>query len=241
MENMTLFDLGKQVPDCAKKEIRDGRLKGKTDIAPMWRIQKLTEMFGPCGIGWWTENITHRLEPGANGEIKAFAELDLKYVYEGQESKPIHGIGGSSFVAKERNGPYTSDECFKMAETDALSVACKMLGIGADVYMSGYDSKYQGRGQPEGPQVPQQGLQPPPPPPQGGLAQTYQQVKQQAPAPQQTAYFVCEDCGARLVPYPGTDGRQVSLRAHAERSRQLYGRVLCLNCMSLQNPNGGNG
>ena len=97
--------------------------------------------------------------------------------------------------------------------------------------MSGYDSKYQGRGQPEGPQVPQQGLQPPPPQPQ----------RQTPPPPQQTAYFVCEDCGARLVPYPGTDGRQVSLRAHAERSRQLYGRVLCLNCMSLQNPNGGNG
>lgn len=239
MENMTLFDQGKQVPDCAKKEIRDGRLKGKTDIAPMWRIQKLTEMFGPCGIGWWTENITHRLEAGANGEIKAFAELDLKYVYEGQESKPIHGIGGSSFVAKERNGPYTSDECFKMAETDALSVACKMLGIGADVYMSGYDSKYQGRGQPEGPQAQprqqagQQGLPPLPAPQQG--------QRQQAPAPQPTPYFTCADCGVRLVPYPGADGRQVSLRAHAERSQQLYGRVLCLNCMSLQNPNGGNG
>ena len=233
MENMTLFDLGKSVPDCAKKEIKDGRLKGKTDIAPMWRIQKLTEMFGPCGIGWWTENITHRLETGANGEVKAFAELDLKYIYEGQESKPIHGIGGSSFVAKERNGQYTSDECFKMAETDALSVACKMLGIGADVYMSGYDSKYQGGRQEPGPQLPQQGqqgLQPPPPPPQ------QQRQPQQPLPPQQPTYFTCADCGQRLVPYPGADGRQVSLRAHAERSMQIYGRVLCINCMQHQNP-----
>ena len=55
-------------------------------------------------------------------------------------SEPIYGTGGSSFIAKEKNGLYTSDECFKMAYTDALSVACKMLGMGANVYWG--DSKY---------------------------------------------------------------------------------------------------
>ena len=55
----------------------------------------------------------------------------------------IPGIGGSMFVASEKAGLRTNDECYKMAVTDALSVAMKMLGVGADIYMGRYDgSKY---------------------------------------------------------------------------------------------------
>ena len=50
MDNMTLYQLLRKVPDEAKKPIQAGRLKGMTDINPMWRIKKLTETFGPCGI-----------------------------------------------------------------------------------------------------------------------------------------------------------------------------------------------
>lgn len=35
-----------------------------------------------------------------------------------------------------------SDECYKMATTDALSVACKNLGIGADIYWKESKTKY---------------------------------------------------------------------------------------------------
>ena len=49
-------------------------------------------------------------------------------------SKPIVGVGGSMFIAKEKSGPYTSDEAYKMALTDAISVSCKALGIAADIY-----------------------------------------------------------------------------------------------------------
>ena len=50
-EKLSIYNQCKTVPDEAKKEIKGGRLKGMTDINPMWRIKKLTEMFGPCGIG----------------------------------------------------------------------------------------------------------------------------------------------------------------------------------------------
>ena len=46
-------------------------------------------------------------------------------------------------VAKEKNGLYTSDDGFKMALTDAISVACKSLGVGADVYYAKDRSKYR--------------------------------------------------------------------------------------------------
>ena len=51
MENLLIYNALREVPDEAKREIQSGRLKGKTDINPMWRIKALTERFGPCGIG----------------------------------------------------------------------------------------------------------------------------------------------------------------------------------------------
>lgn len=50
------------------------------------------------------------------------------------------------YVANEKNGPYTSDECYKMALTDAISVACKALGVAADVYWDSDRSKYDRSG-----------------------------------------------------------------------------------------------
>ena len=141
MEKMEIYNRVRQVPDEAKKAISAGRLKGMTDINPMWRIKKLTEEFGPCGIGWWTK-VTDRWTETVGDETCAFVDLVL-YVKVGDEwSKPITGSGGSKLATKERSGVYVSDECYKMAETDALSVACKKLGIGADVYFSADRTKY---------------------------------------------------------------------------------------------------
>lgn len=146
--NLTLYNQGRQVPDTAKKAIEAGRLRGFTDINPMWRIKRLTEMFGPCGFGWYYDIVDKRMEHGANGEIAAFVDIILFVKYGDEWSKPIPGTGGSSFVAKEKNGLYTSDECFKMALTDALSVAAKALGVGADVYYEKDRTKYNGTGEP---------------------------------------------------------------------------------------------
>lgn len=141
MEKMDIYKRVRSVPDEAKKAISAGRLKGMTDINPMWRIKKLTEEFGPCGIGWWTK-VTDRWTETVGDETCAFVDLEL-YIKVGDEwSKPITGSGGSKLSTKERSGVYVSDECYKMAETDALSVACKKLGIGADVYFSADRTKY---------------------------------------------------------------------------------------------------
>ena len=140
-ENLSIYNKVKSVPDKAQKKINGGRLNGMTDIKPMWRIEKLTEIFGICGFGWKTFIKNKEIIEGANGEKIAIVDIDL-YIKndKGEWSEPIEGTGGSSFIAKERNGLYTNDECFKMAYTDALSVACKSLGMGADIYWG--DSKY---------------------------------------------------------------------------------------------------
>lgn len=141
MENLDIYNKGKVVPDEAKKQIVGGRLKGMTDINPMWRIKVLTEMFGPCGIGWCYTPVNKWMEKSGD-EVAAFVDIEL-YIKNGNEwSRPICGTGGSKFVAKENKGLFMSDECFKMATTDAIGVACKQLGIGADVYWAADVTKY---------------------------------------------------------------------------------------------------
>jgi hypothetical protein len=148
MDNLKLYNIGRIVPDEAKKPIAAGRLKGMTDINPMWRIKRLTEMFGACGVGWWYEITDKRIVcDELTNQKAAFVDICLYYVDpdSGKESHGIPGTGGSSFVAQERNGAYLSDECFKMALTDAISVAAKALGIGADVYFDKDRTKYTGQ------------------------------------------------------------------------------------------------
>lgn len=143
-ENMELYQRFRNCPQEAQKPITAGRLKGKTDINPMWRIKQLTEAFGPCGIGWvcpivekWIEDSTETAEKIANVRVQ------LRFKYNGEWSEPIDGVGGAMFVSQEKSGLYVDDDCFKKAYTDAISVACKSLGVAADIYFArDPDTKY---------------------------------------------------------------------------------------------------
>lgn len=130
-------------PEDALKEIGAGRLKGMTDINPQWRIECLTELFGLCGQGWYTKITEQKIIDGADGEKVAITNIELYYKQDGEWSMPIQATGGSKLVANEKSGAYTSDEAFKMAYTDALSVACKMIGIAGKIYRGQYNTKYQ--------------------------------------------------------------------------------------------------
>ena len=141
-DNLRIYNNVKQPPETALRTIQAGRLKGKSDINPMWRIKALTEEFGPCGVGWKYEITEKRLEHTPGGEVAAFVDINLYVMLDGEWSDPIPGTGGNMFVIKEQKGMHTSDECFKMALTDALSVACKALGMAADVYWSNDRTKY---------------------------------------------------------------------------------------------------
>ena len=142
MENLEIYNKLKNVPIDYQKKIGGGRLSGMTDIKPQWRIQKMTEIFGVCGIGWKFEIIDIKYsEKDEKKQQCCFVKINLYIKVDNKWSDAIPGIGGSSFIALEKNGLYLSDECEKMALTDALSVAMKMIGVGADVYM-GHGSKY---------------------------------------------------------------------------------------------------
>lgn len=201
MENLELYNKVRAVPENAKRTIGAGRLKGKTDINPMWRIKILTETFGPCGIGWKYIIKREWLENGANGEIAAFVDIDLFYKANGEWSDAVPGTGGSMLVTSETKGLYTSDECFKMALTDAISVAAKAIGVAADVYWDADSTKYGRQQEPAKQDFP--------------------------PAIPET----CEVCGKNIRDAKNAAGEIWKAKDIAQYTRLKYGKKMCLRCM----------
>ena len=140
--NMEFYEKFRSVPEEACKKITGGKLNGFTDINPMWRIKMLTETFGACGFGWYIESEEHWTDTLGN-EIAAFCKVALrvKNPHTGEWSAPIIGIGGSKLAGKGK-GDGIDDEAYKMAYTDAISIACKNLGMAADIYYAKDRTKY---------------------------------------------------------------------------------------------------
>lgn len=209
MDNMTIYEQARHVPNEAKKPIKGGRLNGMTDINPMYRIKRLTEMFGPCGIGWWYEVVNKQI---VNDELTkqrvAFVDILLYYKHPetGDISMGIPGTGGASFLAQESRGPYLSDECFKMALTDAISVSCKALGIAADVYWDKDRTKY--------------------------TSAEDDSVQNQAPNPVPDDVTTCDRCGKPITGWVDAKGNRYNATALIKRSRERYNGCYCANCMT---------
>jgi hypothetical protein len=149
-DNMKIYEALATPPNDAVKTIGAGKLKGFSDINPQWRYEALTNLFGPCGTGWkYTIDSWHTQEV-STGETMVFVQVSL-YIKDGDKwSEPIPAFGGDFLVKQDRNGIHGNDEGFKMAITDALGTACKMIGVAADIYRGliakgASDSKYARR------------------------------------------------------------------------------------------------
>jgi hypothetical protein len=173
---MQAWNALKQPPDWAMKKITGGRLNGKSDISPMWRIQVLTEVFGMCGVGWKYEIVRTWTEDGDKGQKMIFRDINLYVKDEGKWSDAIPGTGGDMLIVLEKNGLYCNDEAAKMALTDALGNAMKNLGVAAVVYSNGIDGTKYNRGNTQPTPLPKQN-NPAPAPPAAPKPQVSQQAK----------------------------------------------------------------
>lgn len=207
MLNLDLYERGREVPEEAQKPITAGRLKGMTDINPMWRIKKLTELFGPCGIGWAYEIKNQWMEPGANNEVSAFVNIELYIRQDGEWSRGIPGNGGSKYVSSETKGLYTDDECYKKALTDALSVACKAIGIGADVYFKNDRERTKHSAPPESPT----------------------NDPMETPHPENKSTVLCSKCG-REIKGVKLDNSVMKSSDVVDLGIEKFGKPLCYRC-----------
>ena len=223
MDNLKVYEAVRQPPAEALREIKGGRLAGKTDINPMWRLKVLTEQFGMCGIGWKYVITKQWLETGGKDEIAAFVNIDLFVKVEGEWSAAIPGTGGSSFVAAETRGLYTSDECYKMALTDAFSVACKALGFAANIYWDKDNTKYDRPDhtpqEPRQPMTQQEALKPTETMQSGTSLKT---ETQQSKPTTTTADGKCQGCGNTI---------NNAIKTFSEKK---FGKPLCMICQKKE-------
>ena len=132
--------LGKTDPAQTKPFRRQGGFAG-TAIKPIWTEYRLTERFGPCGVGWGCDEPIFSLVP-AGDELMVYCTLRCWYLEEGKPAS-LYGVGGDKVLVKRQSGFATDDEAYKKAFTDAMGNAFKHLGAAADVHMGRFDdSKY---------------------------------------------------------------------------------------------------
>jgi hypothetical protein len=131
---------------ATKKFNRGGGFSG-TAINPTWVSKKLTETFGPCGIGWGVSIDDERFVEGSwitdrDRTVVHILLVSLWYIFDG-EKRTISHYGQTTFVGSNKYGVYTDEEAPKKSLTDGMTKCASMLGIGADVHLGMWDdNKY---------------------------------------------------------------------------------------------------
>jgi hypothetical protein len=161
--NRFYWDKLKDVTDteALKGFTRSGGFSG-TDINPTWRMERMTEVFGPVGWGWgyqvvrrWTETF----KTVKKGEIPiVFTTVRCWYVPTGEQPYWPKNEDG---ISDRRNPPINAlwtgeqdggtevtdrgtDEVYKQAITDGFGKTCAQVGLGAAIYRGKWDdSKYK--------------------------------------------------------------------------------------------------
>lgn len=138
-ENTKIWDaVCKTDPAHTKPFSRSGGFKG-TAIKPIWTVKRLTEQFGPVGMGWGMGEPSFTVVPSGE-EILVYCTVTCWHT---ERANTFVGVGGDKVTAKRSSGPFNDDEAFKKAFTDAVGNAFKFVGFGADVHMGQFeDSKY---------------------------------------------------------------------------------------------------
>lgn len=153
MDNMHIYNAARSAPTNAIKPIKGGAYgaAGLSDINPQWRIERMTGIFGPCGVGWMWEPVEITIENGV-----CYGHVVVSYRTDEGWSKAIHGYGGTKIGSKD------DSDLIKSTVTDAISNALRYLGIGADVWYkpdntadkNQFDTKHSAPPQPASPEKP---------------------------------------------------------------------------------------
>jgi len=142
--NTALWDHLRRVdPEHAKAFQRAGGFRG-TAVKPVWIERRVTELLGPCGVGWGMTKPEYH-EIAHEDERLVYCTVGVWYrLPNGERSELIWGEGGDYIVRKNKDGRLMlDDEARKKSYTDALGNALKHLGAAADIHMGLWDdNKY---------------------------------------------------------------------------------------------------
>lgn len=110
---------------------------------PYWIVERLTDEFGPCGIGWGFRVLDERMERLTECEVLHVARLLFWYELDGKRGE-FEQIGQTRAMYAKRDGSLLVDEdAPKKSVTDALVKCASYLGFAGDIFSGMWDdSKY---------------------------------------------------------------------------------------------------
>lgn len=141
MDNMKLWQSVCVTDPKAVKPITGKQYKGNSP-KPYWVIQRATEVFGPCGLGWGVQILSERFERFGD-EALHIAHVMVWYMRDGKRCE-IEQMGQTRAAYNSAAGKYIVDEdAPKKSATDGMVKCLSMLGFAGDIFSGQWDdSKY---------------------------------------------------------------------------------------------------
>jgi hypothetical protein len=126
----------------AVKPITGKQYKGNSP-KPYWIIERATEVFGPCGIGWGLEVLDERFERFGEVESLHIARVQVWYMLDGKKGV-IEQMGQTRASYMAGSGKFIVDEdAPKKSVTDGMVKCLSMIGFAGDIFSGQWDdSKY---------------------------------------------------------------------------------------------------
>ncbi len=127
---------------AAVKPITGKQYQGNSP-KPYWIVERLTEEFGPCGIGWGFSILSERMERLTDSEILHVAVVRFWYELDGKRGE-LEQIGQTKAVyEKSKGGLMVDEDAPKKSVTDALVKCASYIGFAGDIFSGRWDdSKY---------------------------------------------------------------------------------------------------
>lgn len=125
----------------AVKPITGKQYKGNSP-SPYWIVERLTDEFGPCGIGWGFTILSERMERLTETDVLHVAVVRMWFVMDGKRGE-FEQIGQTKAVYQSKNGTMVDEDAPKKSVTDALVKCASYLGFAGDIFSGMWDdSKY---------------------------------------------------------------------------------------------------
>ena len=142
MSNKALWERVCVTDPAAVKPITGKQYSGNSP-KPYWIVERLTDEFGPCGIGWGFQIINERFERFSDTDSLHVAVVRLWYVQGGKRGE-LEQIGQTKASYVTSKGSFMLDEdAPKKSVTDALVKCASYLGFAGDIFSGRWDdSKY---------------------------------------------------------------------------------------------------
>jgi hypothetical protein len=142
MDNMNLWDKVKVTDPAAVKRITGKPYQGHSP-KPYWLIQRATEVFGPCGLGWGIEVKSEGFHRMTDTDVMHTAVVVLWYIQDGKRGVIEHMGQTKACYAKSGGGMMLDEDAGKKSVTDGMVKCLSMLGFAGDIFSGQWDdSKY---------------------------------------------------------------------------------------------------